>query len=74
MRLELFTPSMTKDYAPRDFKKDLKTYFEVVITQNKSGILFIEDYQLIYPEFLEIVNSLISSGEVSGLYTAEEID
>ena len=29
MRFELFTPSLTKDYQLKDFKKDLKTYFEV---------------------------------------------
>jgi dynein heavy chain 2 len=74
MRYELFTPSITKDYSIKDFKKDLKSYIEIVTLQNKTCILLIEDYQLIKPEYLEIINSLISSGEVTGLFTYEEID
>jgi len=74
MRFELFTLSLTKEYILRDFKKDLKSFFEVATVQNKAIILLIEDYQIIKPEFLEILNSLISSGEVSGLYTNEEVE
>ena len=37
-------------------------------------IFLIEDQQLVEPEFLELINSLLSSGEVPGLYTSEELD
>jgi dynein heavy chain 2 len=36
--------------------------------------LFIEDHQLLDGEFLEYLNSLISAGEVPGLYTPEELE
>ena len=36
--------------------------------------LFIEDHQLLRDEFLEFLNSLISAGEVPGLYTPEEME
>ena len=29
LRFELFSPSLSKDYGVREFKKDLKFYFEV---------------------------------------------
>jgi len=29
MNYELFTPSITKDYNIREFKKDLKIFFEI---------------------------------------------
>ena len=58
MKFELFTPAITKDYNLRDFKKDLKVFFEVAAVQNKICILFIEDFQLIKPDFLEIINSM----------------
>ena len=74
MKFELFTPAITKDYNLRDFKKDLKVFFEVAAVQNKICILFIEDFQLIKPDFLEIINSLICSAEVTGLYSYEEIE
>jgi dynein heavy chain 2 len=36
--------------------------------------LFVEDHQLISPEYLEMLNSLISAGEIPGLYTPEELE
>lgn len=34
----------------------------------------LEDFQFVDPSFLELINSLVSAGEVPGLYTAEELD
>jgi len=36
--------------------------------------MFIEDHQLMKDEFLELLNSLISAGEIPGLYTPEELE
>ena len=36
--------------------------------------LVIEDFQLVDVIFLDMLNSLLSSGEVPGLYTPEELD
>ena len=66
LRYELVTPSITKDYSVREFKKELKVFIEKATAQNKQIVLLIEDYQLIQNEFLELMNSLISSGEVPG--------
>ena len=33
-----------------------------------------EDYQFLEAAFLEIINSLLSAGEVPGLYTADELE
>ncbi len=40
----------------------------------KEIIFVLEDYQFIDPVFLELVNSLLSAGEIPGLYTTEEIE
>ena len=37
-------------------------------------ILLLEDHQLLEPTYLELVNSLLSSGEIPGLFTAEELE
>jgi len=74
MNLEFFTLNIVRDYGIREFKKDLKQIFELVTVENKPSVLFIEDWQIVQPEFMEIINSLISSGEVSGLYTPEDIE
>lgn len=36
---------------------------------NSPLIVYIEDHHLVQPEFLELLNSLLSSGEIPGLYT-----
>ena len=37
-------------------------------------VLMLEDHQFMEPQFLELINSLLSAGEVPGLYTPEEIE
>lgn len=37
-------------------------------------VLYIEDHQLLSGEFLTMLNSLLSSGEVPGLYSPEELE
>ena len=37
-------------------------------------ILLLEDHHLIHPAFLEMINSLLSVGEVPGLYSQEELE
>lgn len=67
----------------RDFNKDMKTFLEIAGGQNKKILLLLEDHQLQIQlnnnqlqksEILEKVNSLISSGEIPGLFAHEEIE
>ena len=37
-------------------------------------VLLLEDHQFVDPQFLELTNSLLSAGEVPGLYTPEELE
>lgn len=37
-------------------------------------ILLLEDHQFVDPSFLELVNSLLSAGEIPGLYNPEELE
>ena len=37
-------------------------------------VLLLEDHQFTEPTFLELINSLLSAGEVPGLYTPEELE
>ena len=42
--------------------------------ESRPALLYIEDHQLLKTEFLEYLNSLISSGEIPGLYQPEELE
>lgn len=42
--------------------------------EDQQVILLLEDHQFVEKQFLELINSLLSSGEVPGLYTPEELE
>ncbi len=42
--------------------------------EGEQVVLLLEDHQFIQGVFLELVNSLLSAGEVPGLYTPEELE
>jgi len=72
--MEVFTPCVTRDYSAKNFRSDLKGALSAAGVQGKHVVLLIEDYQLVEHSFIEMVNSLLSAGEVSGLYTPEELE
>ncbi|KPP72256.1 cytoplasmic dynein 2 heavy chain 1-like [Scleropages formosus] len=70
----LFTPKIVRGYGLKHFKGDLKTVMQQAGIEGQQVVLVLEDYQLLEPSFLEMVNSLLSSGEVPGLYSTEELE
>ena len=42
--------------------------------EGEQVVLILEDHQFVEPSFLELINSLLSAGEVPGLYTPEELE
>lgn len=74
LNLQFFSPNITREYSDKEFRKDLKTILQIAGVEGKGAVLFLEDYQLVKPEFLQLLNSLLGSGEVPGLYLSEEIE
>ena len=68
------TPSVGRDYNAKQFCVDVKTAFAAAGIRGEHVVFFLEDYQIVSESILEITNSLISSGEVPGLYTHEELE
>ncbi|XP_013392185.1 cytoplasmic dynein 2 heavy chain 1, partial [Lingula anatina] len=73
-QLELFSPKVARGYGLKQFKTDLKTVMQKTGIDDEQVVLLLEDNQLVHPAFLELINSLLSAGEVPGLYTPEELD
>jgi dynein heavy chain 2 len=71
---EFYSPSISRNYDVKHFHNDIKTVLNTAGIKGEHIIFFIEDFQIISESFLEIINSLLSSGEVSGLYTNEELE
>uniref|UniRef100_W5K866 Cytoplasmic dynein 2 heavy chain 1 n=1 Tax=Astyanax mexicanus TaxID=7994 RepID=W5K866_ASTMX len=70
----IYTPKISRSYSLKHFKTDLKTVMQFAGIEGQQTVLLLEDYQFVHPSFLEMVNSLLSSGEVPGLYSAEELE
>ncbi|CAL8361611.1 unnamed protein product [Merluccius merluccius] len=70
----LYTPKVSRGYALKHFSNDLKAVMQLAGLEGQSVVLLLEDYQFVHPAFLEMVNSLLSSGEVPGLYSPEELE
>jgi dynein heavy chain 2 len=67
------TPFVTRDYTKKKFFNDLKNCFEIAGVEGRHVVLYIEDHNMHYDFVLEAVNSILSSGDVPGLYTQEEL-
>ncbi|XP_015268586.1 PREDICTED: cytoplasmic dynein 2 heavy chain 1 [Gekko japonicus] len=57
-----------------DLKDVIKKVMQLAGIEAQHVVLLLEDYQFVHPTFLEMINSLLSSGEVPGLYTIEELE
>ena len=42
--------------------------------EGEQVVLILEDHHFVESTFLELINSLLSAGEIPGLYTPEEIE
>ena len=60
----------------RHFFLLIYVYFQLLQMSGIEGeqvVLLLEDHHLVDPAMLELINSLLSAGEVPGLYTPEEL-
>ena len=42
--------------------------------EGEQMVLLLEDHNFVLSDFLELINSLLSAGEIPGLYTPEELE
>ncbi|KAG5494148.1 hypothetical protein JKF63_01983 [Porcisia hertigi] len=73
-RAEAVTLGITREYGVKQFTTELKSALSKAGVQGQNIVLILEDFHFFHPYFLETVNSLLSSGEVAGLFTQEEQD
>ncbi|KAL3130926.1 hypothetical protein ABBQ38_000251 [Trebouxia sp. C0009 RCD-2024] len=72
--MEVWSPSMPRGYNLQSFHSDLKALMLKAGVEGQPICLFLEDHQLVDPGFLECINSLLTGGEVHGLFSNEELD
>jgi dynein heavy chain, axonemal len=72
-RSRLFQISLTKTYNINSFKEDLKAMYEYAGKQRKSITLLMTDSDIRDDSFLEVLNSFLLTGDVSGLFGKDEL-
>ena len=73
LKLEFHSPNLGRHYGTKEFRRDLKQVLSAAGIEGKECILYLEDHHFEDKEFLELINSLIASGEVPDLFTLEEL-
>ncbi|XP_050531221.1 dynein axonemal heavy chain 2 isoform X2 [Daktulosphaira vitifoliae] len=70
----MFTIELTKSYGTMEFKEDLKLLYAQTGVKDQPTTFIFNDTQIANESFLEIINNILSTGEVSKLYKGEEFE
>lgn len=65
---------MTKNYKVPEFREDLKTLYMLAGVEAKPTSFLFNDNQVTDEGFLEIINNMLSTGEVANLYKPDEFE
>ncbi|KAG5894356.1 hypothetical protein JTB14_031917 [Gonioctena quinquepunctata] len=71
---ESYQISVTKHYRVHEFKEDLKILYNQTGGDAKATAFIFNDTQVTDEGFLEIINNMLSSGEVANLYKPDEFE
>lgn len=66
--------TVSKNYNVPEFKEDLKTLYAMTGVDGKATAFVFNDTQVTDESFLEIINNMLSSGEVANLYKPDEFE
>ncbi|XP_037870398.1 dynein axonemal heavy chain 2 isoform X3 [Bombyx mori] len=69
-----FQVVVTKTYGVKDFREDLKVLYTSCGVDSKKTTFIFCDTQIVEETFTEIINNLLSSGEVTNLYKPDEFE
>jgi len=63
---------VSKSYKPKDFRQDLKEQMLKAGIDAEPSTFMITDTQISYESFLEDINNILNTGEITNLYTVDE--
>uniref|UniRef100_A0A158Q7Q4 Cytoplasmic dynein 2 heavy chain 1 n=1 Tax=Elaeophora elaphi TaxID=1147741 RepID=A0A158Q7Q4_9BILA len=73
-QMPVFSPKLTSFYGIKQFRNDLKTIIQDAAINGQHVVYIVEDYQLLHEAFLQSINSLLSSGNLPGIFSGQEFD
>ncbi|XP_018342049.1 PREDICTED: dynein heavy chain 2, axonemal [Trachymyrmex septentrionalis] len=72
--LFIYQIAIKAQYRTPEFREDLKTLYSITGVENKPTSFLFSDTQVVEEQFLEIVNNMLSTGEVANLYKSDEME
>ncbi|XP_030631015.1 dynein heavy chain 17, axonemal-like [Chanos chanos] len=72
--LEVFQMTLRKGYGISDLKLDLNAQYMKAGVKNIGTVFLMTDSQVAEEEFLVLINDLLASGEIPGLFQDDEIE
>lgn len=66
--------TVTRSYKVPEFKEDLKQLYATTGIDTRATAFVFNDTQVTVENFLEIINNMLSSGEVANLYKPDEFE
>ncbi|XP_054988433.1 dynein axonemal heavy chain 17 [Sorex araneus] len=72
--LDVFQITLKKGYAIPDLKLDLAAQYIKSAVKNVPSVFLMTDSQVAEEQFLVLINDLLASGEIPGLFTDEEVE
>ncbi|CAI6360698.1 unnamed protein product [Macrosiphum euphorbiae] len=71
-KYSIFTIELSKSYGTSEFKEDLKLIYSETGIKNQPTSFVFNDTQIVDDSFLKIINSILSTGEVTRLFEENE--
>ncbi|XP_055971730.1 dynein axonemal heavy chain 17 [Sorex fumeus] len=72
--LDVFQITLKKGYAIPDLKLDLAAQYIKAAVKNVPSVFLMTDSQVAEEQFLVLINDLLASGEIPGLFSDEEVE
>jgi len=72
--LEVFQITLTKGYSISDLKSDIYQLYVKAGTKNVGIVFLMTDAQVADEKFLVLINDLLASGEIPGLFPDDQIE
>ena len=72
--LATFQIELSKQYHVPEFREDLKKLYYLAGVDNKPTSFLFNDTQLVEETFLEIINNILSTGEIANLFKSDELE
>lgn len=69
-----FQVKLSKNFKPKDFRECLKEKMLDAGTKAVNTTFILTDTQIMHESFLEDINNILNTGEITGLYAKEDID